>query len=401
MKKHVKKVIVGVVVLAVVTAGAFYWKNRPVEEPPMVQVQRETLEELAEEIGEILIDGHRQVVAHIPGRIGQLAMELGDRVMAGDLLVEIDSSDWRASLNLMEEQLRAARSTYQQAMDSGLRQEQQAQSVLEVANRQWEEVQERKERVKALHGAGALSQQELNLVLLEESLAAAAVEQAELSLAAAGDALSPASRGTFEATIRQLEIQRENLLTHRDSYLVRAPIGGTILHRHVAPGAFVQPGQLLAEIGNLEQLYIKTGLLAREMAGVEEGMAVRVTHRDLGTEPVMGRIRKVHPTAYARVSELGIVQRRVPVEIAVDQLDPQWRPGFEVDVEVIKDTREHALTVPERAVFWKDGKEHVFVWKNGQAVLREVATGLTVKNRVEILSGLAEGDYVLTEPENQ
>ena len=401
MKKHKMKLIVGIVLLAVVAAGAFYWMNRPVEEPPMVQVQRETLEELAEEIGEIVTEDYRQVVAHLPGRIGQLSVEPGDRVMTGDLLVEIDSSDWRTSVNQVEEQLRAARSTYQQAMDSGRRQQQQAQSALEVALRQWEEVQERKERITSLHEAGAVSQQELDLVQLEESLAAAAVEQAELVLAAAGDTLSPASRGSFEATIRQLESQREHLMTQQDSYLVTAPVGGTILHRHIEPGAFVQPGQLLMEIGDVQQLYVKADLLAREMAGVQEGMAVRVIHRDLSHEPVTGRIRKVYPTAFSKISELGIEQRRVQIEIEVDQVDPLWRPGYEVDVEVIKDTRENTLTVPERAVFWTNGKEHLFIWENNQAVLREVTTGLTAQNRIEILSGIDEGDYVLTEPENQ
>lgn len=401
MKKHLKKILIGMVVLAVVAAGAFYWMNQSVEEPPMVQVERETLEELAEEIGEIVTEDYRQVVAHLPGRIGQLNVEPGDQVSTGDLLVEIDSSDWRTSLSQVEEQLKAAQSAYQQAMDSGRRQQQQAQSALEAAMRQWEEVKEREERITALHEAGAVSQQELKLVKLEESLAAAAVEQAEVALAAAGDALSPASRGSFEANIRQLESQREHLMTQQDSYLVTAPLGGTILHRHVEPGAFVQPGQLLMEIGDLNKLYVKADLLAREMAGVEEGMAVRVIHRDLGTAPAAGTIRKVYPTAFSKISELGIEQRRVQIEIEVVQIDPLWRPGYEVDVEVIKDTREHALTVPERAVFWTNGKEHLFVWQNGEAVLREVTTGLTAQNRIEILSGINEGDYVLIEPENQ
>jgi HlyD family secretion protein len=322
-------------------------------------------------------------------------------VLAGDMLVEIDSSDWRTSVNQVEEQLRAARSTYQQAMDSSRRQQQQAQSALEVAVRQWEEVQERKERITALHEAGAVSQQELELIQLEESLAAAGVGQAELALAAAGDALSPASRGSFEANIRQLESQREHLMTQQDSYLVTAPVGGTILQRHVEPGAFVQPGQLLMEIGDLDKLYVKADLLAREMAGVQEGMAVRVIHRDLGTAPATGTIRKVYPTAFSKVSELGIEQRRVQIEIEVDQIDPLWRPGYEVDVEVIKDTRENTLTVPERAVFWTDGREHLFIWENDQAVLRKVTTGLTAQNRIEIIAGLEEGQRVLTEPEKQ
>lgn len=401
MKKHMKKLIVGIILLAVIVGGAFYWMNRPAEEPPMAKVQRETLEELAEEIGEIVTDDYRQVVAHLPGRIGQLKVEPGDQVTAGDLLVEIDNSDWRTSVTQTEAQLAAARSTYQQTMDSARRGEQQAQAQVELARTQWEEAINQLERVQTLYDAGAVSRQELTAAELEETALAAALEQAELSLAAAGDALSPAARGSHEANIRQLESQRQYLMSQQDSYLITAPVSGTILHRHVEPGGFVQPGQMVMEIGDLSKLYVKADLLAREMAGVQEGMEVRVIHRDLGSDPVTGHIRKVYPTAFSKVSELGIEQRRVQVDIEVSHVDPLWRPGYEVDVEVIKETRQNTLTVPERAVFWTEGKEHVFLYENGQAVLQEVVTGLTARNRVEILSGLREDQQVLTEPENQ
>jgi len=401
MKKHAKQLILGIILLAVMGGGAYYWMNRSVEEPPTTLVIRETLEDLAEEIGEIAADNRRLVVAHLPGKIGDLKVEPGDVVNAGDLLVEIDSSDWRTALNRLTDELAAARSSYQFAMDSARRGEQQAQSRLDLAVSQWEEAQKQLERIQALYDAGAVSQQELTAAQLEETALAAAVEQAELAVASAGDALSPAARGSYEAAIRQLEREREHLRSQQDSYLVETPVSGTILTRHVEPGAYVQPGQTLMEIGDMNQLYVTVNLLAREMAGIDPGMPVRVIHRDLGTDPVSGRIRKVHPIAFARISELGIEQRRVQVEIEVDHVDPHWRPGYEVDVEIIRETRENALTIPERSVFWAEGREQVFVWENDQAVQRQVVTGLTARNRVEIISGLSEGERVLTEPENQ
>ncbi|SMP52244.1 efflux RND transporter periplasmic adaptor subunit [Anoxynatronum buryatiense] len=401
MKKHAKKLVVGLLLLAVAAAGGYYWMNRPAEAPPTAPVVREDLEDMVEEIGEIVTDNHRQVVAHLPGRIGNLEVEPGDEVNAGDLLVEIDSSDWRTALNRLEDELAAARSTYQVAMDSAHRGSQQAQAALELAEKQWEESRKQLDRVQALYDAGAVSQQELIAAQLEETNLASAVEQAALSLEASEDALSPAARGGYEAGIRQLEREREHLRTQQDSYFVEAPVGGTILARHVEAGAYVQPGELLLELGDLKQLYITADLLAREMSGVAPGMAVRVIHRDLGTDPVNGHIRKVYPTAFAKVSELGIEQRRVRIEVEVDQVDPQWRPGYEVDVEIIRETRENALTVPERAVFWLAGEEHVFVWENEEVIPRQVTTGLSTRNRTEIITGLSEGELVLTEPENQ
>ena len=81
-------------------------------------------------------------------------------------------------------------------------------------------------------------------------------------------------------------------------------------------------------------------------------------------------------------------------------MSPLWRPGYEVDVEIIRDTKPDVLVVPERSVFWTEGKEHVFIWEDGRTVLRPVSTGMAVRNRIEITEGVREGEQVLTEPEN-
>ena len=79
MKKHGKKLVVVLVLVVLVAAGGYYWMNRPAEVPPTAPVVREDLEDLVEEIGEIVTDNHRLVVAHLPGRIGNLEVTPGMR----------------------------------------------------------------------------------------------------------------------------------------------------------------------------------------------------------------------------------------------------------------------------------------------------------------------------------
>ena len=448
MMSKKRRIILGIVIAVVIIAGVVYWLARPGETPPTASVQLETLEDLAEEIGEIVSDHYRVVDARVPGSIRRINAEAGENVSAGFLLIEIDSNEWQAALDRVSAELQATSSAYQQAMESAARsrqqaqenlnlairqrdeaienarrQEQQAQLALELSLRRRDEAQAQLERMRVLHQAGAVSQQELAAAELEEAALSASaeearfalesaearleeaslassVEQARLAVAAAEDAMSPSARGTYEATIRQLETERQHLERQQDSWFVTAPLTGTVLVRHVEVGSFVQPGQPLIEIGTLGQLYVRTELLAREMSGITAGMPVRLIHRDLGTAPVTGTVRKVYPTAFVSISELGIEQRRVRVDIEIDRVDPQWRPGYEVDVEIIRDTRENVLTVPDRSVFFIDGESHVFVWANNQSELRSVETGLNAHNRTEIISGLSEGELVLIEPEN-
>ena len=400
MRVKKKRLIQGIILLAVLAAGIVFWLRQPEEEPPVTTVERETLEDLAEETGEIMVRERRLVMAHLPGQVGKIQVDSGDQVAAGELLVEIDSGDWRTSIQSLDDELASIRSQYQSAMDRARHSRNQAASALEQVQKQWEEAEDQLERMEILYESGAVSRQDLTAARLETDAAKAALEQAEHTLAAAEDATGPAARGSYEAAIRQLEREKQRLEDQRDSWFVESPVTGTVLARHVEHGAYVQPGQLLLEIGDLDHLFVAADLLAREMRDIEENMRVRVVHRDLGIEPVYGKVEKIHPTAFAKVSELGIEQRRVRVEIKLDQMSPLWRPGYEVDVEIIRDTKPDVLVVPERSVFWTEGKEHVLIWEDGRTVLRPVSTGMAVRNRIEITEGVREGEQVLTEPEN-
>ncbi|RQD72297.1 MAG: efflux RND transporter periplasmic adaptor subunit [Tindallia sp. MSAO_Bac2] len=392
------KAIIGVLLLAVMAAGAFFWMNRP-EEPPITEaVQRENLESLVEEIGEIHTENRRLVVANRAGEIGLLAVTTGDEVETGTVLAEIDSSDWRLKINQLTDEISAMRSEYQQLLNESAREEERAASGLELSLKQLEEARDQKERVERLYEAGAATRQELTSAEMEETRLLNAVHQAELAVEAAKDAVSSSIQEAYLARIRQMEREKSHTESQREAYYIQAPVSGTILYKMVEEGAYVQPGQELYELGDVNSLYVTADLLAREMRGIEVGIPVRIIHRDLEAEAVKGHIRKIDPVAVATVSELGVEQRRVKVEIALENHVNEWKPGYEVDVEIIREVRENTLTIPERSIFWKDARPHVLVWEENEAVEREIETGLNSRGRMEIVSGLQEGEKVVLDP---
>ncbi len=397
-KRKAMKIIVGVVLIVVVAAGAFFWMNRPVEPPLTEAVKRENLESLIEEIGEIHTENRRRVVANHAGEIGRLAVETGDLTEIGTVLAEIDSSDWRLGIQQLTDEIAALRSEYQQMLDRSARETEQATTALELAERQLEEAQDQLNRLERLYEAGAETQQQFNTAELEVTTHENAVRQSRLAVKMAEDVASESAQEAYLAKIRQMEREKSHMENRRDGYYVQSPVTGTVLQKLVEEGDYVQPGQALYELGDVSNLYVTADLLAREMQDVEVGMPVRVIHRDLGTEAVYGEIRKIDPLAVTTVSELGVEQRRVRVEISLERQMEAWRPGYEVDVEIIREVREDVLTIKDRSVFWKDARQHVLIWKDNKSEEMEVETGLEVRGRTEIISGLEAGDLVVLDP---
>ncbi|HYE68274.1 MAG TPA: hypothetical protein VEA58_06645, partial [Anaerovoracaceae bacterium] len=110
-----------------------------------------------------------------------------------------------------------------------------------------------------------------------------------------------------------------------------------------------------------------------------------------------GSVKKVFLKAEDKMSDLGVSQKRVTVEISFGTVTP-IRLGSNLDVEIAVDKKENVLRIPDLAVFEKDRKNFVYVIEGGKALLREVKTGLEGEDYLEAVSGLAEGEVLILSP---
>ncbi|SFH69075.1 HlyD family secretion protein [Tindallia magadiensis] len=400
MKKRKKKkqIIIILLLLTGLIGAVVFWINQPEERPVTVVVKKESMESLVEEIGELKAENRRKIVATRGGEIGKLPAETGDWVEVGQVLAEIDHSDWRLKINQLTDEMNILKNDYQQMITLSNRQQGKAIAALELAEKELAEAIEYKHKIKRLYEAGAVPEQELTDAKLEISVHENNVMQATLEVEAAGDQISDSVQESHLAKIRQLEREINHAKVQRDAYYVKAPVSGTVLHKLAEEGAYVQPGQDLYELGDLSKMYVVVELLAREMKDVKEGMPVRVIHRDLGEGVEKGSLRKIDPVAVMTVSELGVEQRRVRIEISLESFSHDWRPGYEVDVEIIREVRENVLTIPERSVFWKDAEPHVLLWNGKEVEERKVELGMDSRGRVQVVAGLEEGEEVVRDP---
>jgi HlyD family secretion protein len=183
---------------------------------------------------------------------------------------------------------------------------------------------------------------------------------------------------------------------------VFAPVTGRVL-RVVQESETVLPaGAALVEIGDPGDLEVVADLLSTDAVQISVGAPVRVD--GWGGLPIAGRVSRIEPVGFTKVSALGIEEQRVRTIIGITDPPEAWsRLGhdYRVLIHVTIWRSEDALTVPVGALFRNAEGWAVFVVRDGRAHTVPIKTGHRNNRVVEITSGLAQGDRVLVHPSDR
>lgn len=172
---------------------------------------------------------------------------------------------------------------------------------------------------------------------------------------------------------------------------VRAPIRGVISEFPVVAGTSVEAGALLFEISDLSTIRVEARVFEKDIARLEPGLKADISLAALPGEKFSGRLTIVG----ASVDE---TTRTIKAIITVPNLDGRLKPGMSASVTLIPRQAVSVLAVPESAVRRVEGRDIVFIAGPGRTFIpSEVKVGRTWEGFVEILSGLAEGQEVVTE----
>lgn len=190
------------------------------------------------------------------------------------------------------------------------------------------------------------------------------------------------------------EAQLEQLRTRLDYTTIRAPINGVVTEKRAEAGDIVGVQSRLFTLADVDTMVVRVQVSELDVVQLDPGDAVAVMLDAYPDRPFTGRIRRIFPAADPST-------RLVPVEVALRQDGEQLaRAGFLARVELALNARTGALLVPASAVVGDASSSSVFVVQDGTALRRAVRTGLNSEGRVEILSGLNEGDPVVVAGNN-
>ncbi|MFA6983327.1 MAG: HlyD family efflux transporter periplasmic adaptor subunit, partial [Sedimentibacter sp.] len=197
----------------------------------------------------------------------------------------------------------------------------------------------------------------------------------------------------YEAQIDEVMIQIKILQKNIEQASVKAEFDGVITELNVHQGSMTQAGVPTVEIQDDSNLGIYVEVLAEDAMEVTKGMNFNVMDDDEVINELV--ISRVYPKAQAKISDLGVEQKRVRIEADLDDTD--YKLGSEVDVEIVLQEKNNVLLVDKDTVYEKEHKKYVTVISGNNEVETEITTGLEDDKNAEVLSGLNENDVVLVD----
>jgi len=398
MKK--KLLFIGVPAVVIIAATGYFMSISGAFEVNASSVIKGDIVEFVEERGTVLMRDSLGVFSPVSGEVLQVLVSSGDVVNEGEIIVKLDGKHAVRQLAELDAQIISAQAQLNDAKRAG-----NANSIasleLEVAelSANINEDESKLADLKALYDAGALSQEEYRSAERALEGQKLALQKLKLQL---NQLRSPVSQNIitqYESMLKQLQIQRESLLDLQGDFEITAGISGTVMNLQVSRGEYLQPGIKLMEIGDTSKLYIDADVLVGDIKGVEEGTKALISSKDLGIINIPGKVKLIHPNAFSKISDLGIEQKRIKVEIELDGPTEALKPGYDMEIKLITNESKGTLIIAENSVFKLDGKTFVFVEENGRAELREITTGLKSSRQIEVLSGLTEGELIIESPD--
>jgi HlyD family secretion protein len=190
-------------------------------------------------------------------------------------------------------------------------------------------------------------------------------------------------------------------------FALRSPVSGRVLKIHHTSETVVALGEALLEVGDVARLEVVAELLTSDALLCVPGSPVRI-ERWGGPTVLQGRVRRIEPQAFTKVSALGVEEQRVNVLIDIVSPGEQWAAlgdGFRVGVRVVTRSEQAVLRIPVSAVFPMPEDGHaasadsaVFVSDQGRARLRPVEVAARNGSAAWIRKGLSAGEKVIVYP---
>jgi RND family efflux transporter MFP subunit len=210
------------------------------------------------------------------------------------------------------------------------------------------------------------------------------------------------AEGRFQDAIEEVR-NRQALLTQRRTELelakqaltdstLTAPFSGRVRERHATPGQFLGTGAPVVTLVKVNPLRLRLSIPEREASSVRPGLAVRVLLEGDPT-PHAGRVARISPA----IEESS---RTLSIEAEVANPAGTLRPGAFANAEVVTESTENTILVPETALASFAGIDKVFVVAEGKARERRVTLGRRHDGQVEVLTGIKPGESVVAVPGN-
>ena len=350
--------------------------DEPLQAKPLAVVAvatRSPLQNTLNVAGEFLPMQEVELHAKVAGYIKKINVDIGDKVRTGEVLATLDIPELTAQV---------------EGADAGVRQTQEeitrAKSEIQRAEANYQALHSAAQRLQQASNArpGLIAQQELDDALAKDRAAAAQVDSAKSALS---------------ATEQQLGVSRadrQHYSAMADYSRIVAPFNGVVVWRYADTGALIQAGT--SNAGSAPVVKIADISTLRLRLPVPESLASYVHDGDTATIYIDALNRTITGKVARNTNALDPATRTMQVEVDVPNKDGILTTGMYAEVTLSVKRSGDALVVPVQAVD-RDGPQPVIMVldRQNRVEKRIVKTGVATATRVEILSGLNDGEQVI------
>ena len=318
-------------------------------------------------------------------------MQRGTRVKKGQLLAELENADLSASAEASRGDYEQAEANYVLTVGAGLPQQiQKAELDAQSAKAAFEAQQRIYESRKQLLQQGAIPRRDLEAAEVALAQARSQSEQTQRQLADLQRLGKEQQLKSAQGSKESAEGKYKSAAALLGYSLIRSPIDGVVTDRPLYAGDLATANQPMLTVMNLNRLIGKAHIPQSDAAQLKVGNPAEISLAGLD-EPVKARVSVVSPA-------LDPGSTTVEVWVEARKPDPALRPGLTVPVSMTAKTAKDAIVVPVAAIFHSEeaGDYLLVAGSDSKAHQKKVQVGIRSKDSAQIVSGINEGDPVIT-----
>jgi len=322
----------------------------------------------------------------VGGRITELKRQEGDNVAKGEVLARVDDSDYSLQLARANAGVTQADASLDQ-VNNGARQQEiaTAQAIVDKAKVGYQQALDNFKRSEKLYQEKAISQNDFENAQNRLIIADKDLQTAQQSYSLVVQGARPEVRDQTRAALDLAIVAKHQAALTLAKTQLKSPISGTIISKLTSAGELVSPGTPVYRIGKIDTLKVVLPVPDSEISNWREGDAVTLA---LYNQKREAKVSKIYPATNESTGTIG-------VEVIVANGKHDWFAG-----QVVKATKQFqgklGIFVPVSAVISTgEPTPYVFVMKAGKAVKTPVTTGELIQNKLEILTGVKQGDQVI------
>lgn len=343
-------------------------------------VEARDLERRVEAVGTLEADEEVAVYAQVSGYVERIMVDLGDRVKAGQPLLQINQADFQLQVQKAEAVLQQTR-TRLGALNGGDMLTDDQQSMVRQARANYEDAALWYERMQNLYKEGAVSRNDRDTAMAKREALKAALDSAMDQVRALRDQLREQQAA--------LDLARRNL----GYTVIRAPLDGSVKERDISVGQYIAGGSIqntkLLTLVRDDPLKLKASVPERFQGQIRPGQEVKVQVEAYPGREFSGTAKRVGPAVFTDT-------RTFPIEARVPNHEGLLKPGSFAKARIQIRVDHGVPFIPEEAVYYFVGITKAFVVKDSIVEERQITVGERQDGLVEIAEGLTPGEQVAT-----